>query len=470
MKTYAIFLFVAFTGYASKAQSQEIDFSGKSVLHVSYLEKPQQTVSLNISIYHSFPAYDYSEVNDSINENKLQAWLTIPTRLKQLGYLSIGEKNLEVFLIPNDTVHIVVSKSLSITFGGKTQPIQSYYLEKRRKFPIRPTQMGMNIGIEAKNLADFKPQFDSITNEERGFWEQYRATHQLPDWFVRFESDAIQYDDAMLRLYMISYQIDYQKKKQKIPTHYYDFLKQVTVRNTEAQYDYAYLMFLRDYINWRVRKSGLSNYEATFKKLTTQILGNKLANFFQLWTLSSGAKDNPEVTYNELQKKQFLAEYAYLVSYLRERSTKVASVLKAGDKAPVFYLADVKDSLVSLQQFKGQIVYLCFWYAGCGGCLHEFPFENKLVQQFKGKPVKIVSICTSTPLEKWQAVLKKEKLQTQNLFANLAWKKTLTEKYAISTYPHYVLIDSNGKVVKNFASRPSNNAANEIQQLLDEAK
>ena len=48
--------------------------------------------------------------------------------------------------------------------------------------------------------------------------------------------------------------------------------------------------------------------------------------------------------------------------------------------------------------------------------------------------------------------------------------RTLEEKYAISTYPHYVLIDADGQVVENFAARPSNNAAAKIEQVLEQMK
>ncbi len=121
-----------------------------------------------------------------------------------------------------------------------------------------------------------------------------------------------------------------------------------------------------------------------------------------------------------MQQYRFPAQYQYLATYINSRSEAKKTFLKPGDKAPAFFLTDTRDSLVSLSQFKGKAVYLCFWFAGCGGCKHEYPFENKLVEQFKGKPVEIVTICTTTPPGKWREAIRKEGLKTINLFANVA--------------------------------------------------
>jgi hypothetical protein len=101
------------------------------------------------------------------------------------------------------------------------------------------------------------------------------------------------------------------------------------------------------------------------------------------------------------------------------------------------------------------------------------PYENKLVEQFKGKPVKIVSICIGTPgaadnqqLPKWKAASKRFGLKTIDLYANRAWTKTLSENYIVSTYPHYVLIGADGNIIENFADRPSQGITAKIEQAL----
>ncbi|UHG93977.1 peroxiredoxin family protein [Spirosoma oryzicola] len=133
----------------------------------------------------------------------------------------------------------------------------------------------------------------------------------------------------------------------------------------------------------------------------------------------------------------------------------------------------MSDSLITLSQYKGQVIYLSFWFATCGACIQEMLYENKLVEQFKDKPVKIVSICIGTPgtannqqLLKWKAASKRFGLKTIDLYANSAWTKTLSEKYIVSTYPHYVLIGADGNIIENFAERPSQGIAAKIEWAL----
>lgn len=477
--TFTILYVCHLIALSNLAIGQPIKTSGVTTLHIT-TENLVGSLPLTAQVYHVFPAFDFSELQDSLSSSKTQIWLRCPARVTQTGYLSIGQDQLDLWLVPGDTVHVRISphgSSLSkrYSFAGRTKAEQDYYLAKRGRFDISPVQTAMNAGVQAKNLVMFQHQLDSLTRSELLFWQQYRQTHVLSTHFIRFESDAIRYNDAMLRLYMSWYQPDYQKKKQSASPDYFEFLPHIPVRNPAAQYDYAYLNFLREYISYKARVAGIpltnqSQDKVATNKLTNQLLGINLGGFFRLWTISYGVQDNPESARTELTTSSIPTSYQYLLTYLNQRLAKKAAILSPGDKAPGFFLPDTQDSLISLSQFKGQVVYLCFWFATCGGCRHEFPYENQLVKQFEGQPVKIVSICTITKPDKWHETIHKVGLKTVNLLANAAWQKTLEEKYAISVYPHYVLIDADGRIVENFATRPSHNAAAKIQQVVTSLK
>ena len=463
------------TAYFNSSLGQPIQPSAIVTLHLT-AEGVTGKLPLTAQIFHVFPAYDFSQVQDSLSADKSQTWLQCPVRVMQTGLLTIGQDQLKLWLVPGDTIHIhIESQDVPLTqryrFSGKTQQEQMYYLAKRARFITDPAQMAMNAGVQAKNLMEFRYRIDSLTSSETLFWQKYKLAHRLAAHFSRFESDAIRYSDGMLRLYMSWYQLDYQKKNQSIPSNYFAFLEHLPARNPAAQYDYAYLHFLWEYMSYQVKTAKVpltdqTQYQAATSKLANQILGIDLGGFFRLWTISYSLQDNPQRARTELAANRFPTHYQYLLTYLNQRSAKKAALLARGDKAPGFFLPDTGDSLVSLSQFKGQAVYLCFWFATCGGCYHEFPYENQLVEQFKGQPVQIVSICTITTPAKWRETIKKVGLKTVNLLANSAWQKTLEEKYAISVYPHYVLIDADGRIVENFATRPSQNARAKIEQAI----
>ena len=191
-----------------------------------------------------------------------------------------------------------------------------------------------------------------------------------------------------------------------------------------------------------------------------------MANFYKLTSIGSDLVSSPAKVLTELDKVKFPTSSQYLVDHLRERAGAKMKTLGPGDNAPDFFLEDKIDSLVSLSQFKGEVIYLSFWFAGCKPCIEEFPFENELVKRFEGRPVKVINICTHTSKIKWLEMIDTNKLKTVNLYANKAWENKLEQNYLVSAYPHYVLIGRDGRIIQNFAKRPRE-VSKEIEGALD---
>ncbi|GAB3226785.1 hypothetical protein GCM10027423_63750 [Spirosoma arcticum] len=429
---------------------------------------------LTAQIYHAFPAYDFTEITDSLENNRLEVWLPCPVKTPQESHLWVNDTKLRLYMTPGDTIHIQI-KSLPISanrflFTGKTKVIQEYYLAYDKRFPVDPSQLGMNIGTKTTYLNAFRQPMDSLLLLQSTFWHVYQQKHQLPSYFIRFESDRIRYTDAYLRLYMLGYQEFVQKKKQTVQADYFRFLRTLPLQNRAAEHDDAYLKFLMEYFIWKIKADSpvmtYSQLRATALKRASQLLPKEVIDYFKLWWISYDLQSNPVEVRQELAKTPVSLTYQYLVKYLNAQAGQRLKTLQAGDKAPNFFLTDQSDSLRSLAEFKGKIVYLCFWFAGCKGCVEEFPYENQLVEQFKGQPVQIVSICTRTKDAQWRQISAKAKLQTLNLFANSDWQQTLEKKFAIQVYPHYILIGRDGRVLENFASRPSGNIAAKIKAAL----
>jgi len=165
------------------------------------------------------------------------------------------------------------------------------------------------------------------------------------------------------------------------------------------------------------------------------------------FTLYTNAIRNPEL-------KQYLAD-RYINKY----------VLKKGEKAPGFYLQDVQNKSVSLNDFAGNIVYIQFWFTGCKPCIKEIPEENRLVDVFKNEKVKIISICMYSSEESWRQVIEKYGMKSIALFCKGNWDKILKEKYDIASFPQHVLIDKHGKIIANKFNLTSS-AEEEIRKWL----
>ena len=481
MKLVQTAFMLVFSLTIGRAQSKEVllpklNLTGVLTVHIKAVPQAE-ILPVKLDIYHSFPENDVSSVRDSISVDRNEIYLNSPSRTVGLSFLTIADSTYQIVGAPGDTVHLSILAKRGenptqplIAFEGKNKAIQQYYQAKTRRLGD-PIQAGMNEGMRAANLVLFQKMMDDNYQKQNQFWMEYQQKHTLPDWFKTYETNALNYADAWLRVYMVGYQTDYQKKKQVIPASYYAFKSRIRVKNLPALYHYDYLRFLREQLFWEIRQSDLKPSFRALLDYAKKELGQDAGSFFEIWELS-GSVDNPNWIETNF-KNQFPTQFHYLVDYVKQRARSNRKLLRSGDKAPNFALVDASDSLITLSGYKGQVVYLSFWFTTCSGCIQEMPYENKLVEQFKGKPVKIISICIGTPgaadaqqLPKWKAASKRFGLKTIDLYANSGWTKTLSEKYMVSVYPHYVLIGADGTIIENFAERPSQGIAAKIEKAL----
>ncbi|GAB4035083.1 TlpA family protein disulfide reductase [Spirosoma gilvum] len=251
-----------------------------------------------------------------------------------------------------------------------------------------------------------------------------------------------------------------------VPKNFYNFVSPAFLNDPSVAHLVDYHHFLNDYFllhyfqQKRVKEA--ANYlpalaSTHLSGLSWDVFMTRLMSQYLAGLPTSGeqmlAKYYPKFT-----NKQW-------INQLRD-TYRDAYTLKPGEIAPNFALEDHLDSLAYLKDFRGQVIYLSFWFTGCAPCRQELPLENELVKYFEGKPVKIVNICVRSTRADWAKVSKFYNLQTVNLYANKAWEGTLISKYNVKSFPHYVLIDQEGKIVKNNCSRPSGNAKAEIAILL----
>lgn len=145
--------------------------------------------------------------------------------------------------------------------------------------------------------------------------------------------------------------------------------------------------------------------------------------------------------------------------------------LKPGNPAPEFSLKDEKGKTISLNSFKGKVVYIDFWGVTCGPCIYDI--KNKvpdLHKKYKDKEVVFVNICVDAEEKEWKDALIKYKLGGVNLIAKGWTKNPVCEAYNINGIPHYVLIDKNGKMGNPNAAGPGElnleNHKNAIDELL----
>ncbi|MCF0075004.1 TlpA family protein disulfide reductase [Dyadobacter sp. CY261] len=464
------FLFLLVGGYSS---AQKLDMKGSVIIRLS-CNNLTADLPVSAEIFHSFPAYSYSQVVDTLSAKRNKLWMSCPVYTPQEGFITINDTKIHLFMVPADTIYLSIlgsNEKVSYLIEGRSEAVQNYYRAKSAKFPISIGQQIMNAGVSEGKLSQFKVVADSLHALERDFFEEH--SKMLPSWFVRFELDAIRYSNAWLRFYAYYYKQDVWQQREKAPEGYFSFLAGVPIRNAGAQNDYEYLNFLREYVRYKsdqivAVKQPKSNNLPNYQK-NVELLGKRIGEFFTIFLTSEALNVKPQDIDKQLASLPISEANVHLAIYLKEQASQRLNLLNVGKSSPKFLLVDSEDSLISLDQFKGKVVYLSFWFVGCKGCIKEFPFENELVDNFKDERVQIISICTRSPKEKWLEMINGYGLRTLNLYANSAWGRKLEEKFGVNVYPHYVLIGPDGTIAENFTSRPSSGAAAKINKMLPTA-
>jgi len=80
--------------------------------------------------------------------------------------------------------------------------------------------------------------------------------------------------------------------------------------------------------------------------------------------------------------------------YTKQEAANRQAVLNK--PAPAWALADQSGSKHSLEDYRGKVVVLDFWYRGCGWCMRAMPEMKQLAADFAGKPVAVLGMNTDS--------------------------------------------------------------------------
>ena len=130
--------------------------------------------------------------------------------------------------------------------------------------------------------------------------------------------------------------------------------------------------------------------------------------------------------------------------------------LKPGNTAPAFTLKNERGQPVSLSDFKGKVVYIDFWGVFCGPCIYDIKNHVPRLHEFyQNKDVIFINICVDVKEKQWKDALVKYKLDGINLIAEGWTSHPVCQAYHISSIPHYILVDKEGKIANNNARGPA---------------
>jgi len=133
--------------------------------------------------------------------------------------------------------------------------------------------------------------------------------------------------------------------------------------------------------------------------------------------------------------------------------------------APGFSLVSLDGEVVSLSDYRGQIVLLDFWASWCKPCRTTFPAVHALAERFADRGVTLLVVSLDASEEASRQYLTDEGYPTANvLWGSLDEARAVRNLYGVVGIPHTFVIDRDGLI--RFDGYPRNLNAETIEPWL----
>ena len=379
-----------------------------------------------------------------------------------------------VYLTPGDSMNLTLDRKEfleTLRFSGRGAAVNNYLTQAQRHFGYHSDQMPEALPAAASATPEeFIKLADAYRQRQFDTLAVYQARQPLPEAVIRSRRQVFDMQRAVSLLNFAGKRKHDTKAEPVLPTGYYDFLAGLPLREQPvndigaAKIEIAYIL-INSYRYARLLPADgrLPTTPGTAERLYAQatadfgdtptrdyIVGGLLAN--QLYDFPGTGRVAVLAAL-----PTFLAHNrdTTVAGYVRRGLARTAK-LQSGQPAPAVSLRNAAGKSVSLQDFRGKVVYLDFWYSHCAPCLAEAPAATVLKKKFLGRDVVFLYISVDADAALWQQTIKKHALAGANSVHLLDLKgQQVHAAYAIGGYPSYWIIDREGRIWRGAAPRPS---------------
>ena len=123
-----------------------------------------------------------------------------------------------------------------------------------------------------------------------------------------------------------------------------------------------------------------------------------------------------------------------------------------------------------LADFHGKVVVINIWATWCGPCRQEVPDYEKVRKSYVGKAVEFVALTAEDPDEASDNV--KKFLSQVSFGFRLGWADRDLARFLMNgrnSIPQTLVIDTNGRVVKQWSGYAPGRSADRLKDAIDEA-
>ncbi|SDE19957.1 TlpA family protein disulfide reductase [Niabella drilacis] len=440
-----LFIFLFFSLIPKSAWLQNREYNPGSVILEGIGINFSKTTSIeNISDIGELMLSDvaFQFLIDSNNHFKI----VLP--LETASYFRIGRNML--YLEPGDSMRVFLDRNYpkSARFSGKGSAANSYL--KDTPFPKAGSFINAGAGISGRFISNWKNILLCADEREKTL----RSCKNISPVFKNYELGRIKSDIINSLYYMQLYYEDViPKDSLKAYLAEYDRLAPPLLKKYAAGFYDASLLVLPVYRN--ILKV-IRNYSTPNTKTAAIPVED--------WLFAKNISDQLKHTSNTESVKTLAPAID------RIKNPKYKDVLQnvfeqkllqfeGEQKAKIFRAIDADNMTVSIENYKGRVIYIDLWATWCGPCLAELPNFERLKQEYAdNNDVAFISLSIDEDIKKWQSYITSMGLKGNQWNTN----RLNLKDYFVEELPRYIIIDKDFKVIRQFAPKPSSTDTKKI--------
>lgn len=169
-------------------------------------------------------------------------------------------------------------------------------------------------------------------------------------------------------------------------------------------------------------------------------------NQYNQWDLANIKYNN--VSIDDLKKRFDRIKRNYVLEDYKERSSEELALLSNGQKIPGISGTRYSDrSPISLNDYRGKVVLIDFWYMDCPPCIKAIPHLNDIQNKYKEQGLVVVGINPYNDNEKDLKRMPKFLSYNSIDYPIMFVDKNKTDEFKINVYPSFYLIDKQGNIL-----------------------
>jgi thiol-disulfide isomerase/thioredoxin len=407
---------------------------------------------IQIADFSKFANFLLPDIEKSFIPDK-DGQFSVSFKIDKPDYFTFGRNKL--FLSPGDNLFVEIDYDYAekAIFKGKGAEANIYL----KNTPFPKAGSFLKAGEEIKN--NFDNTLNNILSIARSREKELVSYKNLTSRFVQYEKGRIK-ADIINSLFALRYYYTDVIKKDSIALFKDDYFK----KGVPLMEEYAAGFYSPDLLDLEVYRDILHVINKSSSKISNEINSKSIEQWIDANKLASKLKNTSNK--DSLKSLQPTIEKISDVDYrkLLNNLYDYRIVFGNGDTAKNFTALNENDLSVSLEKFKGSVIYLDIWATWCGPCLSEMPYFDSLKMKYKDTDIVFISLSIDSKIKEW-----KDFLISKNATGN-QWNinRLVLEDYAVDAVPRYIIINKEFKIVDMYGPKPSSKKTDEILKKLIE--